>query len=203
MRPWIWMLPLALVLGATDARACKPAPLPRHFVDSGRQATDAQPPALVGAPRVRVTRGMAPPSGTGCLEGSVGGDCSDLGQVTIEVPATDDQTPASEIGFRVMARSGQLPPGMALPSGDVRARDGQLHFDWLDGATEDHPAISFVLAIAPIDAAGNVGPFTDVLVSDGGSGGGCALASGRPRLLPPALLLLFWAGLRARPRRPR
>jgi hypothetical protein len=186
---------------APDARACSFLPLEMHTVDPARRATDAQPPALTGAPVVTIRRGTA---GTRGCDGKVmTSSCDDSGSVGIELPATDDQTAPSDLGFRVALKSGTLPAGLAFQNGDFRGLPtGGLAFHWTDGASNDQESFSFVLSIAPIDAAGNVGQAVDVPVSDGG-GGGCAVGRARPRLLMPLLLFGMWLPLKVQARRAR
>ena len=189
------LLVAVLLSGPGEARACKLIPPQMHVTNPSLRASDSQAPALAGPPTVEIVRGKGP-EGTGC-GGATATSCDDLGRVTITVAASDDRTPAPELGFRVVVKSGNPPPDFALPSGDILATDGKIFLHWVDGATNDHERISFVLAIAPVDAAGNVGASMDLPIADGE--GGCALGGGgRPRLLLPLLLAVLWAGLRRR-----
>jgi hypothetical protein len=182
-----------IVAWAGDAQACKLAFLKPHVVDPARQTSDSQPPRLTEAPVVTIHRGMGPTRG--CDGHTTESSCGDAGTVVVSVSVADDQTPAAEVGFRVGLRSGRLPSGLTLPPGDVRAFDGRLFFNWTDGASNDQESFAFVITIAPIDTAGNLGPATEVAISDGGSG--CSTGRGaRSQILPLALLLLCWATVR-------
>jgi hypothetical protein len=180
---------LALV-APRDARACKVLTVQGFTADPARQATDQQAPMVTGPAVVTIRRGMVR-----------GTDCDSTGSLTISVPVSDDQTALPEMGFRITLESGTPPAGLFLRNGDFKgAIPGVLGFGWADGASNDQESFSFVLSIAPIDAAGNVGQAVDVVVADGGSGG-CAMGrAGQPRLLVPLLLLGMWLLMKTRSR---
>jgi hypothetical protein len=188
---------LGLTLAAApEARACKPAlPVP-HVVDESRKASDGQAPRLTSAPSVTVSRGNDLEL-SACERDRTGDTCDDLGWLAIDLAASDDQTPAAEIGFRLTVTGGKLPPDLRLPTHDVRARDGRIMLHWSDSATDGEDPFSFLLAIAPVDTAGNLGPITSVQVASSGDGG-CSMGGGRPGAWLLVLLAAFWGGLRAK-----
>jgi hypothetical protein len=187
------LLPLAL-LGARPARACKFAPLQPHTSDKARQATDKQPPRFTSPPILTVTRGnySVDSPWLGCGGEKSSGDCSDDGTIRIAVPVSDDQTPAEECGFFLTLVKGTLNEGLELPPTAVRAINGEifLHLP----RDNDLIPLDFVLAVSPVDAAGNEGEQVQLPIS---SGGGCSIVPGaRPGTWLLVLLLAFWGGLR-------
>ena len=176
-------LTVAALLGTLGvqppARACSIAVPTPHVVDPAMQATDHVPPTLppLGAPRI--TRGK-PPQRSGC--GYSGTSCDDLGSVVIPLGATDDQTPPTQIGFRMSLAAGALPSGLSLPSDAVKPWGDVLALNWPDGANDDQEPIDFTLRVVAIDLAGNESPPQTVRVADDPGGAGCVVA--RPGTAP-------------------
>lgn len=184
-------------IDARPAHACKFPLLEQHTIQSDRRDTDMRPPVL-STPAVTIQRGRGP-EGFACT-GLSASSCDDIGTIQIAVPVSDDQTAPAQCGFRVTLTRGTPPPGLVLPEVPVRALSGAIHLHWGDESDDEQEAISFVLAVAPVDLAGNVGASVEATVSHPGSGGGCALGKGRAPgpLGPLAALALLWAGLRRR-----
>jgi hypothetical protein len=168
-----------------DARACSfvgPGP---YVVDASMQATDQVAPTLEPITVARLQRGVKT---GGCMSGS---SCDGTGSLVLSGAASDDVTPATDIGYRFSLVAGALPPSFSIlldrPS-TVFVSDGELWFNWADG-TEDHAPIDFTLQVVAIDRAGNESAPQTVRVSD--DPGGCAIA--RPRL--PARGLVWATGV--------
>jgi hypothetical protein len=172
---------------------------PPHTLDAQAQASDSTPP---GSPKVileDIKRGKGP-EGLGC--GQSASSCDDLGTVTLMVSATDDQTSAADIGYRIELASGNLPSGMTLPTGAVAGYGGNLFLFWSDGNTDDQEALSFSLEIRAVDLAGNEGLPTTIQVSSPGSGSGCSVAArGLTSAWPTAIAILIGTFLIRRRRR--
>lgn len=187
---------LAGFLLATEAAsACKFASNPTHTLDANAQATDTTTPTVPTLKVVRVVRGKGPQSESLC--GGSASSCDELGQIELQMAATDDQTPAASMGFRIELASGALPSGLTLP--DYSVRGSRLLLVWMDVASDDQEAFSFVLAISAVDLAGNVGPATTIQVSNPGSDSGCSIGARSPLRTPwPTTIgfLLIGFGLR-------
>ena len=99
----------------------------------------------------------------GCgMDDSCGGGVS---MVHLRVDASDDQTPAEQLGYRFVIVGGQPPPHIGFPSDDRVSGWGE--FNWrFDG--EYRGAFSFDVEIRAVDLNGNVGPATVVTISDPG-----------------------------------
>ncbi|HEY7375107.1 MAG TPA: hypothetical protein VIF57_23295 [Polyangia bacterium] len=161
-----------------DARACSIAGPSPYVVDASLQATDHVAPTLGSVTVARLQRGAS----TGGCDGSgtSGGTCDGLGSLALAVPASDDVTPATDIGYRFSLVDGALPPSFTILLGrpsTAALSDGQIWFSWSDG-TDDHPPIDFTLQVVAVDRAGNESAPQTVRVSD--DPGGCAIASPRP-----------------------
>jgi hypothetical protein len=198
---------MALVIGATaclapamPARACSLPANPAHTIDP--QAQDASLPSAPVATVQLIHRGKGPEQ-RGCAQSA--SSCDDLGWIIVQVSATDDQTAAGSLGYRVELASGSLPAGLSLPTTAVRpATSNGLTFVWIDGSSDDQEALAFVLSIRAVDLAGNEGPPTSVAVRDPGSGG-CSLGGTSPlaslgAVVAP-LLVVAWLLRRTRQRR--
>jgi hypothetical protein len=155
--------------------ACSYGSPPALVLDPQAQASDTTPPSVPVANVESIRRGQGPTTYANCSQ-SVS-SCDDFGSIGIALTATDDQAPTDKMGYRVEVVAGQLPDGLALPTGPVLLTGGHLYLHWIDGATDDQEAVSFTLAIRAVDLAGNTGPPANVEVSDGGSG--CSLVGRR------------------------
>ncbi len=181
-------------LAARPARACSFGDTP-HTLDPEAQASDHVAPTLASPTLVRITRGQG---SSGC--GGSGSSCDDIGSIGVSVPATDDATPAAQIGFRLSVVGG-TPPG-GIPTQAVRASNGELWLHWADGNSGDQEAFAFTLQVVAIDLAGNESAPQTLLIADGGSGG-CRVAGRAPPLTPgtfAGLLVALAALARRRPR---
>jgi hypothetical protein len=160
------------------ARACSIAAPTAHVVDPAMQATDQMAPTLSPIPAPTIGRGFAP---GGCSGSS--SSCDDIGVIQIQPKATDDMTPAEQIGFRITLAGGTLPAGLTLPADAIDLTPGYpiVGLIWVDGATNDQDPVDFTLSIVAVDRAGNESaPQTVVVHDDGGGSGGssCQLSSG-------------------------
>jgi MYXO-CTERM domain-containing protein len=157
-----------------DARACSFAGPGPYVVDASMQATDHGAPTLGTITVARLRRGAKT---GGCMEGN---SCDGIGSLTLAGAASDDVTPATDIGYRFSLVAGALPPSFSILLGQpstVVVSDGDLWFSWDDG-TEDHAPIDFTLQLVAIDRAGNQSAPQTVHVTD--DPGGCAIARPRP-----------------------
>jgi hypothetical protein len=192
----------AVLLGMpARGHACSIAQTP-HVVVPAMQATDHQPPTLAPIVHVQITRGQG--SGdNGCS--SIGSSCDDLGRVTFLVAATDDMTPAAQIGYGFSLTGGALPQGFVLPATALRAQaDGSLTLVWEDGATDAQEALDFTLRLVAIDLAGNESEPQMIRIQQG-SAGGCRLGgpvhnNGDATILFAGIALLALMGPRRRRR---
>jgi hypothetical protein len=171
-----------------------------HTIDPQAQATDALPPSapIVTIPSIRRGKG---PEHHGCSR--TVSSCDDLGLITLQVSATDDQTETASLGYRIELVSGSLPSDLLLPETAVRPATSEgLLLYWMDGNTDEQEALDFTLSIRAVDLAGNAGPPTAVAVLDPGSGG-CSVARHGPNDSPGtvAAVLFVIAGLLRRGRR--
>jgi len=157
-----------------DARACSFAGPGPYVIDTSMQATDHVAPTLGPITVARLQRGAK----TGGCQG--GNSCDGFASLTLAVTASDDVTPATDIGYRFSLVAGALPPFSSIlldqPS-TVVLSDGGIWFGWAEG-TENNPPIDFTLQVVAIDRAGNESPPQTVRVSD--DPGGCAIARPRP-----------------------
>jgi hypothetical protein len=164
-------------------------------IEPQAQATDPTPPSSPTASLASLRRGKGPDRNLAGCSQSIS-SCDDLGTIGIALHATDDQTPSADLGYQVQLAAGRLPDDLTLPAGPVTLQGGYLYLRWIDGATDDQEAISFTLAIAAVDKAGNVGPSVSLQVSDPGSGGGCSFLCRRVSTSWLALVIVVLAGRR-------
>jgi hypothetical protein len=162
-------LPLLLgpLLGAAAARAgaCELAPPVAHTVDPAEQAADHAPPVMGQRVRVNITRGRG--KAAGC-EGGTATSCDDIARVELTPEATDDRTPAAQLGYQIEKLTGPLPAGLVLPAGAVRAgSDGAIVLAWSEHPDGDPPLLAFVLGVRAVDAGGNASAPIQVPVRDG------------------------------------
>jgi hypothetical protein len=173
-----WHAPLAV--------ACSLRPPPEHVTDPQAQASDATAP---DAPAVAVSKIGRGKGQAACSNNS----CEGNGTIVLEVSASDDQAPTDKLGYQIELVSGQLPPGLQLPTKAIRALGGEVWLHWNDGDTDEQEAFSFSLAVRAVDLAGNVGPASTASVQDGGSTG-CSVGRHAPgsawQLTTIAILLL-------------
>jgi hypothetical protein len=163
-----------LCVANQPAQACLLHGNVTHELDAQAQATDSTPPGEPTLALETIKRGKG---AEGC--GTAVSSCDDLGWIAVRASATDDQTPAASLGYRVELASGSLPSGLTLPADAVRGDEGGLlSFGWIDGNSDDQESLSFSLAVRAVDLAGNVGPPAYVPIDDPGSG--CSMLARRP-----------------------
>lgn len=194
---WACRAALVAVLVAQPHRATACSfSQPPSTIDPARRATDQLAPTLPAPTSVTVNRGVGPRGAAGCGQSTT--SCDDLGSVQIGVAATDDQTPAARIGYRLRVVKGSAPRDL-VPQQAIEAVSGVLFLAWLDGATDDQEGLDFTLEVVAVDGAGNESAPQSVRVQDGG--GGCALTGRRPAGAPLALFAAGFIVLTARRRR--
>ena len=123
------------------------------------------------------------------------GQCGGIAEADLAVSATDDATPADKLGYLLELASGTPPRSFDLPSGAIRAADGELFVRY---DANQSGAFTIDLSVRARDLNGNLGPPTVVTVSEPGESG-CRTARGGAALWP---LLAAFAWL-VRPARAR
>jgi hypothetical protein len=201
--PWLAGL-AACVWHTLPALACSFASQPDHVLDPLARASDSTAPTAPTVTVVKIQRGKAPDTDfASCSQSAT--SCDDLGSVDLQIAASDDQAPTDSLGYQLVLTSGQLPSGMTLPTGTVRAMAGHIYLHWTDDATEDQEAVAFSLTLRAVDLAGNAGPSTTMDIRDAGSGdAGCGVGLRRPLSAWPVTtiaILLLARALRASRRR--
>jgi hypothetical protein len=147
-----------LFLGAllgTDVAAAAPstclfAPLLAHRVDAGLEQKDALAP---GTPVVVAVDAFRR-AGMTCTRAScVSNSCGDTGTVRIDLaPSAEDNTPPSELGYRLEVVRGALPASM-LGAINVPLAAGQTLF--LRASFEEMTNVDASLVAVAVDGAGN------------------------------------------------
>jgi len=161
---------VAIVVAALrrDARACDPVTPWTHMLDTTMQATDHTPPTLPATPAPQIH--FEEDSATdGCA-----GKCGDGNWVGIPAVATDDQTEAGRIGYRLSLASGTIPQDMSLPVTDIEPLFGlvRVYFN-RDTVT----SWDFTVQVIAIDLAGNESAPQMVRLEHSDSG--CAVTGAR------------------------
>jgi hypothetical protein len=196
------VLATVVLVAAARADACSIVENAPHAIDTTRQDnTPPEPPTDVS---VIVNRAFRTESG-GCGESDSSCDGFANIQVLLNAPATDDQTAAANMGYRVEVVDGTPPRGVSIPTEAVRAMNGtELFFGWFDGDTEAQEVIAFSITLTPVDERGNIGPTSDpIRIYDPGSSDGCTTPRRAPSLDAALLLMLAGALGRAFQRRRR
>lgn len=102
------------------------------------------------------------------------GSCAGTGLVQVEVAATDDQTPADQIGYQVLVTRGEVRfPGLPATPFTQGSGDLALHFN------DTGQALDLTLQVRAVDRNGNLSAPVDVDVRDvPPDEGGCAVGGG-------------------------
>ena len=152
----------------SDARACDPIGQFNHTIDPSMQPADQTPPTLPALPSAMLHYAQ---DSAGCGAAK----CGDATFAAIPAVATDDMTPAQQIGYRVSLASGTLPADFSLPATAVDPIAGfiRLYFN-----ADTASSFDFTLQVVAIDLAGNESEPQTVRVTDD-SGHACAVARGR------------------------
>ncbi len=176
--------------------ACLSAEPEPHQLDEEEILLDDEAPAAVADLAPSLYRGQL-----------LNTSCDDISTLSLDfLPAVDDRTPAAELGYRLVLLDGELPEGMSLPDGAIRAETGHISVAWLDGLAEEQELIDFSLGLIAVDLAGNESELATVDVFDAGSGlaqdeapAGCSTLSAAPaRAAVLALLALALTSRRSR-----
>lgn len=166
-----WLLALGfLVSPSRPAEACVTVGNPQF---TPGEVSETNPPGTVEIVAVKVFRNDEPENSS----------CKDSTLLQIDVAATDNSTPATELGYRLRVVTGTTPlPGFGDRDPD---RLGGRLLVFFSGAYSD---LDFELGISAIDRSGNVGPETIVPIFDKAPPEGCN--SGGSWSLLPGLALL-------------
>jgi hypothetical protein len=187
------VLAAVILVSAARADACSIAGNAPHMIDETRpDSTPPEPPTDVS---VIVNRAFRTERG-GCGN-NLSSSCDGFAniQVVLNAPATDDQTAAANMGYRVEVVDGTPPGGVSIPAEAVRAMNGtELSFGWFDGDTEAQEVIAFSITLTPVDERGNTGPTSDpIRIYDPGSSEGCATPRRAPSLDAALLFIVATA----------
>jgi hypothetical protein len=137
----------------------------QHVLDPVEQRYDHQPPGDVPIQSVKVVRGKPTKPGQWVED-------ADTGQILLYLGSSaDNRTPPERMGYRIRHVGGTLPKPDMVPRHDVdaiRLRGGGpfLAFYWNDPAVAGQRSFTFLLSVAAVDLAGNVGSRTIVAVGD-------------------------------------
>lgn len=142
-----------LALGPSIPRpsgACDPVPDSFPFAVDPAHASDTTPPSAVTGAAMVIPSSEADAGcgGTKCGSGGT--------RVVLQLQATDDRTPAGQLGFRLVAVGGQVPSGLVIPAAPLQGDFGsevRLRF-----AQEPRGRFAFDLEVRAVDLAGNEGP---------------------------------------------
>lgn len=135
---------------AGPAPTCLFAPQVLHRVDATLRASDVAAPATPVVVSVDTFRR----NGMTCTRAScVANSCGSTGTVRIDLaPSADDDTPPSQLGYRLILVRGELPESMQAAIGVPLAAG---HVLYLRPGFEELPLLDVELAAVAIDAAGN------------------------------------------------
>jgi hypothetical protein len=99
--------------------------------------------------------------------GSLGADCSGLGHFHVRVNASDDRTPAADLGFDLSVVDGTLP--FKFPSQYVESFQEPTE-DFSTWFSDDGSDFAATVEVRVVDRAGNVSDPIDVRVTSGRAG---------------------------------
>jgi hypothetical protein len=153
------LLASAVVLEAAPALACRLLSMEFHQVDAGLHALDTSAPGRPTVVEVEAFRR----AGMTCTDAScVWNSCGDTGTVRIALaPSADDDTPPSQLGYRLSLVAGAVPESMQAMIGVDLAGDRPL---FLRPSFEEVATLDAVLTAVAIDAAGNESPPSEPFV---------------------------------------
>jgi hypothetical protein len=160
------------LFAAPRALACSLVPEPEaHTVDTALKATDTTPPARPTITLLQVIQDHDSPPGD---------SCGDVSSLSLELSATDDQSPMDKLGFELEVVGGALPKGLVLPTEAVRTTSYNANrLTWTFG--ESNQDFSFALRVTAIDEAGNRSTPSDVVLEEGEHElAGCSAAGPTP-----------------------
>ena len=127
------------------------------------------------------------------MDGCELNSCADIGRIDLTLTASDDRTPAEDVGYKLRFASGERPDAdLRLPEEPVHS---PMTLYWGDGASDIQESFDFFLEIAAVDRAGNTGPWTLIEIADAGSGCGCRVRGGGTASLGVFVLGLGLLGL--------
>jgi hypothetical protein len=152
----VWWLVLLVAFPTRDAAACIIELEDQAFEPGEPTETISPGPVTVGPARVHVSDGST--------------RCPALAFIRFSVTASDDTTPADELGYRVQVVGPTFPATQIV---DFRYRDllGDGHVDLHVGLLRGDPFdVDFNLGVSAIDRSGNIGPESIVRVTHEGDG---------------------------------
>lgn len=139
----------SLLFTPVPAEACRFLPTALHRVDPRLAEVDTAPPDAPTVVRVETYRraGM-----TCSAEACVATTCGDTGTVRIELAPSAEETQPEQIGYRLQAAGGFVPPSIKGMLGIDLAGGAPL---FLRPAFDEVPELELLLTAVAIDAAGN------------------------------------------------
>lgn len=190
------LLAFTTVLAHRPAYACNYVPPKEHTVDPSEIGLDLESPGQLVLSRVVVNRDPTR-NGLSCWDG--------IAWIEVEEP-TDNRTPPDAIGVLFEVVDGDPPdlysnfyPGpIVLHRGASTKLGVSLPWSEPEPVGDDWSPIRFTVRIIPLDAAGNRGPPTDVVIADppiDDGAGGCSTAHDSDRAGVATLLFPLLIGL--------
>ena len=173
---------VAVAVRPAPTEACSLVGNEDHVLDPAEQAVDATPPSPPAQLEPFVNRGEPEESGCGPVS-----SCGSFGSVMLHATgASDDRTPAEQLGHRVELVAGDWRG--EIPQVAVRG-DSIVLYDFHDEGEGDFDA---TFAVRAVDLAGNESEPVMIRVTDQGSGS-CRIAARRGRDASPWLVLVALA----------
>ena len=179
---------------ASDSQACSFAPLPVHMLDQAEQGVDVEAPQAPQTIDYQMLRN--PETDTGC--GGTVNSCDGSSQIGLSIAgASDDRTPAGEIGYVIDVVAGDGANLLNLGPLDDPVRPDESGTIWLM-FSDSGQDVDITLSVRAMDLAGNVSDPVAVDVVD--SSGGCRSGGARVGAWAPLALVvvLLAAGSRRR-----
>ena len=163
------LLASAVLLGSAPALACRLLSMEFHQVDAELHEIDTSAPGRPTVVQVDAYRR----AGMTCTDAScVWNSCGDTGTVRIALaPSAEDDTPPSQLGYRLSLVAGAVPESMQGLIGVDLAGAGPL---FLRPSFDEVATIDAVLTAVAIDAAGNESAPSEPFVVQFG---GCTLTA--------------------------
>lgn len=152
---------LLVVLEPRRAEACSPVTYDQHFLDPAHAADQVAPSAPIADGYV-----YRDTANGGC------NSCGDLSSIVISASATDDRTPAEQVGFQLKVVRGIAPFAALGPIRPQYSDEMRIFFD------PEVRGYSFDVEVRAVDLNGNIGAPTVITIEDVPEEGGCAVQPG-------------------------